>query len=39
VVAGADDRGDVHACVGPTLSSMVDGGALSLDSVSYISLL
>jgi hypothetical protein len=38
VVAGADDGGDVRACVGPTSSSRADGGAPSSDPMSYISL-
>jgi hypothetical protein len=31
VVAGADDGGSVHACVGPMLSSHADDGAPSSD--------
>jgi hypothetical protein len=38
VVAGADDIGGMHACVGPTWTSHVDGGAPSSDPMSYISL-
>jgi hypothetical protein len=37
-VAGVDDGGGMHACVGPTSSNRVDGGAISSDLVSYISL-
>jgi hypothetical protein len=38
VVARADDRGGVHACVGPTSSSRADSGAPSSDLMSCISL-
>jgi hypothetical protein len=38
VVAGADDGGGVHTCVGPTLSSRADDGAPLLDRVSCIPL-
>jgi hypothetical protein len=38
VLVGAYVGGGVHACVGPTLSSRADGGALSSDPVSCISL-
>jgi hypothetical protein len=37
-VAGADDGSNVHACVGPTLSSRADDDAPSLDPMSCISL-
>jgi hypothetical protein len=36
VVVRAVDGGGVHACVGPTSSSHVDGGAPSSDLMSYI---
>jgi hypothetical protein len=36
VVAGADDGGGIHACVRPTSSSRVDGGAPSSDSINCI---
>jgi hypothetical protein len=36
VVVRAVDGGGVHACVGPTSSSHVDGGAPSSDPMSYI---
>jgi hypothetical protein len=35
-VTRVDDGGNVHACMGPTLSSRADGGALSSDPVNYI---
>jgi hypothetical protein len=38
VVAGANDGGGVHACVGPTSSSHADGSAPSSDPMSCISL-
>jgi hypothetical protein len=38
VVVGVDNGDDVYACVGPTLSSLADGGAPSLDLINYISL-
>jgi hypothetical protein len=38
VVARADDRGGVHACVGPTSSSRADSGPPSSDLMSCISL-
>jgi hypothetical protein len=38
MVVGADVGGSVHACVGPTSSSRVDGDAPSSDLMSCISL-
>jgi hypothetical protein len=38
VVAEADDGGGMHACVDPTSSSHVDGGAPLSDPMSCISL-
>jgi hypothetical protein len=35
-VAGTDDGGGVHACVGTMLSSRADGDAPSSDPISYI---
>jgi hypothetical protein len=37
-VAGVNDGGGVHACVGSTSSSRADSGASSLDPVNCISL-
>jgi hypothetical protein len=39
VVAGADDDGDMYACMCSTSSSYADGGAPSSDQLSCISLL
>jgi hypothetical protein len=38
MLAGADDGGDVHACVSPMSSSCADVDTSSSNSMSYISL-
>jgi hypothetical protein len=38
VVAGTDDGGGMHACVGPMSSSHADDDASSSDSMNYIPL-
>jgi hypothetical protein len=35
-VAGADDGGDIHACVGPTSSNCAGGGAPSSNPLNCI---